>query len=917
MTTTSEDTTRALAEGAEFDAERMQPALRAAERIVRLETAASVEDQAIDDFRSALVAVGAAILTGVDPQTLEDVLVSTRPESPLREQTLRRAWLALVDDLGRTGEKPAFGSGGAAESWAFTACSRPWPFVDLEEQVAPVAALFGGPQRVVIVRGPGRTAFLAAVRRRLLAEHGVDAMVPPVMPAARDDITSLLRPYVERSPLPDEIRGALGNLGYGEDFVGLLGRAGETESVALILDDAHLQSRSVLMGLTLFMEPGDARKALLILAAPGETREDGVLAEVITDAREREILVEVTLPSVEVPLVNALLAARFDADPPADWIRPLVTSSAPFERASDRLRWVNGWLDALTTATGPASDGAAQLEAGYSLEERLPTHAEAVRALSVAATEGGAFHAFALGRALGKDEDFVEDLLHDDEFELEGELVGTCEEIVPSDSRSWASAPDGLHPVFSFSDPRIPLALVARTPVPERSRNARAMRDALLEGYGPEGIWQIIDTLWALSGMANDRRNVQQWLLAARDPGRIEAGFRRLLPILSADSPYRLAVSRLYGAAMEMGGVATVTGRVNLADQAYQAAAVAAEKMGRPGAAGEALARLAEVRLALALPEPAHAALGLAEALMKKAGHEGSLARIELLRGEVFLLQGAVDDALAAFTTGVETLRVKNDGGHLALGLVRLGRILYERDEKERGLALLDEAVVEADKTRDPRPAGAARLARAKAYADQNQINAAFPLLQQAAAMFQRAGMPIQIVEVAAADLQRRNGDPAAAQGRLQVVADAFKKANAAVQWADASFIQGQCLLDQEKYTEAARMFEEVRQVRVRARDRFSLVETYELLGEALLGQGNPSGALIALAQGRCFAERLGQMGRMGRLDGAMASLVGALDADSSIDAAQAKAQAQAEVEGMEATWNAPPQPRESSQEVH
>ena len=302
---------------------------------------------------------------------------------------------------------------------------------------------------------------------------------------------------------------------------------------------------------------------------------------------------------------------------------------------------------------------------------------------------------------------------------------------------------------------------------------------------------------------------------------------------------------------------------------------------------------------------------------MKKAGHDGSLARIELLRGEVFLLQGEIENALRAFMTGVETLRLNNDGGHLALGLVRLGRILYERDEQDQGLELLDEAVVEADKTRDPRPAGAARLARAKAYADQNQINAAFPLLQQAAALFQRAGMPVQIVEVAAADLQRRHGDPAAAEGRLQVVADAFKKANAAVQWADASFIQGQCLLDQEKYTEAARLLEEVRQVRVRARDRFSLVETYEHLGEALLGQGNPSGALIALAQGRCFAERLGQMGRMGRLDGAMASLVAALDADSTIDAAQAKVQAQTEVEAMETMWKAPPQPRETSTEMH
>jgi hypothetical protein len=125
------------------------------------------------------------------------------------------------------------------------------------------------------------------------------------------------------------------------------------------------------------------------------------------------------------------------------------------------------------------------------------------------------------------------------------------------------------------------------------------------------------------------------------------------------------------------------------------------------------------------------------------------------------------------------------------------------------------------------------------------------------------------------------------------------------------------CLLDQEKYTEAARALEEVRQVRVRARDRFGLIHTYERLGEALSGQGNPSGALVALAQGRCFAEGLGLMGRMGRFDAASAALVTALDADSSVDAEQTRAQAREEVEAIETMWKAPPQPQENSKEVH
>ena len=182
-------------------------------------------------------------------------------------------------------------------------------------------------------------------------------MVPPVTTAARDALTGLLRPYVERAPLPDEIRKALGNLGYGEDFIGLLGRAGEDLPVALVLDDAHLQSRSVLMGLTLFMEPGDARRALLVLGAPDETREDGVLSEVISDARERELLVEITLPTVDEEFIQALVDARFST-PPQDWAEPLAQSAERFPRGADRLRWVNAWLDDLSPEGEPVGDGA-------------------------------------------------------------------------------------------------------------------------------------------------------------------------------------------------------------------------------------------------------------------------------------------------------------------------------------------------------------------------------------------------------------------------------------------------------------------------------------------------------------------------------------------------------------------------------
>lgn len=897
---TLDQTAHALADALTRKPERLRPALNAAERLVRRRTAAPVADHAVADLRRALIAAGVAALDGGDPQRIEDALLAAHPDTPLAEDTLRQAWLALVDDLARTGDKPPFGGSGGAETWAATARARRWPFADPAEHARAIAARFGT-QAIVLIRGAGTSTLLAAVRRRLLGAHGPDALVPPVVPAARDDLAGVLMPYVERAPLPDELRAALDKLRYAEDLLGVLGRAGERTPIALLLDDAHLQSRAVLLGLPLFIEPSPTRKVLLVLGGPADPTADGPLADVVADARARGILVEVTLPAWDETRARDLLAAAGADRNHARALAAATTGSDP-----QALAQAHAWLADLD-----------QLATGFNLDAHLPAHPGARAALALAAVDGDPFHGFAVGRVLGHDEDWVEDLMHDDEFELDGAEVGTCAAAVPAEGMGWSDLPDGLHPTFRWADPRIPAALRAGLDPDTHKKHATALRDALLAGYTTTGAWQIADRIWRLSIAAGDGRPVQQWLLSTRDAPRVEAGFRRMLPILNVDAPYLLAIARLYGSAMEAGALGTMTGRVQLADQAFQAAAAAAQRMGRPAAAGEALARLGEVRLALALPQPATAALDLAEKLLQGHNQPHSIARLSLLRAEVRVLEGEIDDAIDLLKRGVDALRRAGDIGHVALGLVRLGRLLYERGNDEAAVLALDEAIRSADQSRDPRAAGAARMARAFIHGESDQLEPAFALLQQSVAAFQAAGMPVHILEVAAAGLQRRHGNPAEAEKRLRAVGETFKKARAAVQWADAWHALGRCLYDQQKYTDAVAALDEVKAVRLRARDRFGLVRLYEDIGDAKLGQGDRVGAHLAYGHARRLADRLGLARRLGRLDAALAKLAAELEGQPEVDPKSLRAQADDEIDAMEALWKAPPQSMQQSEELH
>ena len=266
--------------------ERLRAALSGgAERIIAEHTHSGRGVEAASHVLEGIAAVGTQLMDPGVPQVLEDTILRAHPDSPLEEQQLRRAWVLIADELARTGDRPAAGPG-QLETWAFTAISRPWPFVGRDGAIDTVLGLVMKGQQVVVVRGPGRSAFLAALRRRLL-EKSPEIVVPPPRAAAAPDWTDVLPGALPNGPLPPEISDIAQRLDYHEDRIGLLGRLGSHVQVALLLDDAQVQSRSVLLGLPVFLEPGDGRNTLLVCAAPSKPAHDGPLSEVISDAAAR------------------------------------------------------------------------------------------------------------------------------------------------------------------------------------------------------------------------------------------------------------------------------------------------------------------------------------------------------------------------------------------------------------------------------------------------------------------------------------------------------------------------------------------------------------------------------------------------------------------------------------------------------
>lgn len=885
-------------------ADRLSAALSAAERVVEAALAPAWVERATGDLRLALAAAGAAALDGGDPQAVEDALYAAKPDSRLPESVLRRAWLGLVDQLARTGDKPPFGGSGRAESWAFVARSRPAVHVGREPAIARTVDRFGTGTAVVVVRGPGRSAFLAAVRRALLAKHGVDAVVPPVFPGTRDDLSGLLDDVIEAHGgdlVPD------GRVP-GEHLLGILGRIGDSVPVALLVDDAWLQTRSLLVGAPLLLAPAPDRNVLLVVAGPDDPRSDGPLEEILADARHRGCLVEIRLAEPDADFWSTLIEARLGVDSGID-AGALGAAVAGTPRAADRIAVAQAWLDALAdTDVGARADA---LQAGLDLPAALPVHAGARAVLQSAALEGERFHGLSVGGGHGHDEDWIEDLLFDDEHEIEGEAVGGCLAAVRP-GVVWSDLPDGLHPVFEFRDARVVDALRRGLTGPDRQQRARVLRDRLLQAYQGHA-WQIADALWRLDHEGGHDRKVDRLLVGAVSPERAEMAFRQLLPALQQKVPYRLALARLYSAAMEAGGLAVAGRAVEVADRAFQAAAAAAQRLERPGAAGEAMARLAEVRLALSLPEPAEKALDVASELLERSGRNRSLSRISMLRAELALLRGQVAEGRRLLEAARDELTDREDVGHAALVQIRLGRLMHEQGESAAALETLGAAVEGADRLGDPRPAAVARLAWSTVATASGDLDGAFQRLQEAADRFGKLGLPLHVFEAGAAAIQRRSGSPAEAEKRLRAVAEVFKKGQAAVEWANTWHEVALCLMDQGRATDAQAALAETEDVRQRARDRFALLRLYEDLSQVSETQGDVMRAFAECAKAYRIAERIGLDARREALSARLDALGPALDGRSDTDAETLRARAASTIDEMEARWRASPAPARPS----
>lgn len=178
-------------------------------------------------------------------------------------------------------------------------------------------------------------------------------------------------------------------------------------------------------------------------------------------------------------------------------------------------------------------------------------------------------------------------------------------------------------------------------------------------------------------------------------------------------------------------------------------------------------------------------------------------------------------------------------------------------------------------------------------------------------------GLPITILETIAADLQRRNGQPAEAEKRFSAVAEAFKKSKAAVQWADAQHGVARCKIDQEQYTDASKVLDQVEQLRVRARDRFGLVRVYLDHARCKAAGTDVVTAFRYACMARILSERAGLGLHLDPATKLVIDLAPGLDDAADVTTRELGQQAEQAIDAVEALWKAPPQPAEGSSELH
>ena len=899
----------------EMSSGRIQTALRKACRVIHERCESHVNaDDACDDFLEAFAQCGASVLLGAHPQLMEDELYRVKVGSFLTEALLRRGWLEVFDELNRTGDAPQQFTQVQLEHWLESAASCSMPHIDLDQHIDAVLSKLGRGQQVVLVSGPGRSSFLAALRRRLLS--GDEACyVPPVVSAARDDASILIRPSAFPGQIDSALESAIPQLQFDEDRVGICGRLGVHFASVLLLDDAEFCSRTYLHGLPVFLEPDDQRNALLVCAVAHGGQHLGPLEEVLIDADSRGILTRVELPNLNAEHATALFSAIVTDVVDAE-VGELI-SRVSLSHGGESLRWAaaRSWCNDLLQLD--ASKRVAYLKDGFGSSDWMPKHPVLTTLLSVAAVEGVQFHGAALARVIDKTEEVVEDLIQDEDFEHEGERTGGCLDAVPIRLASWQALPDGAQACYRFGDVRYVLSLTEGMEQKRLKTVARALLDSLWQLHGPAQLWQSLSQFRRLATSVNAVHQLQRGIIARHTPDRVETSFRRLLPVLQAEKVYHLGLARLHGAAVEFGSLATQLGRVAEADQAFQAAAAAAERLQRPGPAGEAMAKLGEIRLALALPDPAHAALDVAEALLKKAGSESSLNRILLLRAEVAVLEGDLSAGVEQLSDAVDRLTASKDVSHAALALMRRGRIRYEMGQVNESVNDLEQAMTISKDAGDPRAHAAACAARGFIHSEADELTEAFVLLNTAAECFQRIGMPVTVLETVAADLQRRHDQAEDALKRFNAVSEQFKKARAAIQWADAQHGAARCLIALEKASDAVVLLDEVEKLRVRARDRFGLVRVY--LDQALARESADD--VTTAFKYACMARVLVEHNQMNlHHDFAtqqVVRLAPKLDGLADVTARDLARQAEEAVDAVEAIWKAPPQPSEPSKELH
>ena len=256
-------------------------------------------------------------------------------------------------------------------------------------------------------------------------------------------------------------------------------------------------------------------------------------------------------------------------------------------------------------------------------------------------------------------------------MEVDGEVVGGCLDAVPMNKSGWQTLKNGAQAVYEFADARFFLALNEAMDSERLKTVAQALLESLWELHGPAHFWQSTSSFRRLASFCDATGHLQRGLLSGVSRERVETGFRRLLPVLNHETNYHLGPARLYGASMEVGGASIASGQASLADQAFQAAAAALRSNALPLRVKRW--RDCEIRLALALPEPAKAALDVAEQLLGGTDATASLQRIALLKAEVAVLEGDIASAIDVLSLSVAELLNADDQAHAALALMRLG----------------------------------------------------------------------------------------------------------------------------------------------------------------------------------------------------------------------------------------------------